>query len=41
MSQPLGSKDASLFRQVIRNFEQKQYKKGKPAGSSMTAQTIS
>ncbi|KAJ5983437.1 N-terminal acetyltransferase A complex subunit n.t1.c1 [Penicillium waksmanii] len=28
MPQPLNSKDQSLFRQVVRNFEQKQYKKG-------------
>ncbi|KAJ5814977.1 hypothetical protein N7474_006754 [Penicillium riverlandense] len=28
MPQPLNSKDASLFRQVVRNFEMKQYKKG-------------
>ncbi|KAI9815875.1 MAG: hypothetical protein M1832_005185 [Thelocarpon impressellum] len=28
MPQPLGSKDASLFRQVIRNYDSKQYKKG-------------
>ncbi|KAJ5133644.1 N-terminal acetyltransferase A complex subunit n.t1.c1 [Penicillium atrosanguineum] len=28
MPQPLNSKDQSLFRQVVRNFELKQYKKG-------------
>jgi hypothetical protein len=28
MPQPLGSKEASLFRQVVRNYENKQYKKG-------------
>ncbi|GLI75276.1 hypothetical protein PoHVEF18_003529 [Penicillium ochrochloron] len=28
MPQPLSSKDHALFRQVVRNFEQKQYKKG-------------
>ncbi|EPS33590.1 hypothetical protein PDE_08552 [Penicillium oxalicum 114-2] len=28
MPQPLSSKDQALFRQVVRNFEQKQYKKG-------------
>jgi N-alpha-acetyltransferase 15/16, NatA auxiliary subunit len=26
--QQLGHKDASLFRQVVRHFENKQYKKG-------------
>ncbi|KAJ5089461.1 hypothetical protein N7532_008145 [Penicillium argentinense] len=30
MPQPLNSKDQSLFRQVVRNFELKQYKKGAP-----------
>ena len=29
MPQPLNTKDQSLFRQVVRNFELKQYKKGK------------
>lgn len=28
MPQPLGSKEAALFRQVIRNYEDKQYKRG-------------
>jgi hypothetical protein len=28
MPQPLNSKESSLFRQVIRNYEDKQYKKG-------------
>jgi hypothetical protein len=28
MPQPLSSKESSLFRQVIRNYEDKQYKKG-------------
>ena len=28
MPQPLNSKESSLFRQVIRNYDLKQYKKG-------------
>jgi hypothetical protein len=28
MPQPLSSKDASSFRQVVRHYENKQYKKG-------------
>lgn len=28
MPQQLGSKDSSLFRQVVRHYENKQYKKG-------------
>lgn len=28
MPQPLSSKDGALFRQVVRNCENKQYKKG-------------
>lgn len=28
MPQPLSSKESSLFRQVIRNYDLKQYKKG-------------
>ena len=28
-NQQLGNKDSGLFRQVVRNFENKQYKKGK------------
>jgi N-alpha-acetyltransferase 15/16, NatA auxiliary subunit len=31
MSQTLGSKDSSLFRQVVKHYESKQYKKGKPS----------
>jgi len=34
MPQPLSAKENSLFRQVIRNYEDKQYKKGKPGGWS-------
>jgi hypothetical protein len=29
--QQLGHKDAALFRQIVRHFENKQYKKGKLA----------
>lgn len=28
MPQPLSSKESSLFRTVVRNYEDKQYKKG-------------
>lgn len=28
MPQPLNSKEQSLFRQVVKNYESKQYKKG-------------
>ena len=35
MPQPLGSKDASLFRQVIRNYDSKQFKKGIQTRSSL------
>ena len=29
MPQPLPSKEASLFRQLVKNYEAKQYKKGR------------
>lgn len=30
MPQPLSSKENSLFRQLVKNYETKQYKKGAP-----------
>jgi hypothetical protein len=38
MPQPLSSKESSLFRTVVRNYEDKQYKKGGHllGGSGMT-----
>jgi hypothetical protein len=36
MPQPLGSKDNSLFRQVVKNYETKQYKKGGTAPNPPT-----
>ena len=35
MPQPLSSRDASLFRQVIRNYEEKQYKRGLKAAEQI------
>ncbi|KAL2215787.1 NMDA receptor-regulated protein 1-domain-containing protein [Thermoascus aurantiacus ATCC 26904] len=35
MPQPLSSKDASLFRQVVRHYENKQYKKGLKAADQI------
>lgn len=34
MPQPLGSKDSSLFRQLVRHYENKQYKKGTSCSAS-------
>lgn len=37
MPQQLSSKDASLFRQVVRHYENKQYKKGEfPVAAGLT-----
>jgi len=35
MSQPLSTRDANLFRQVIRNYEDKQYKRGLKAAEQI------
>lgn len=35
MPQPLSSRDANLFRQVIRNYEEKQYKRGLKAAEQI------
>ena len=35
MPQPLSSKESSLFRQVIRNYEDKQYKRGLKAAEQI------
>jgi hypothetical protein len=39
--QQLGHKDAALFRQVVRHFENKQYKKGRFHSSTLGAWLIS
>ena len=38
MPQPLGSKDTSLFRQLVRHYENKQYKKGASCADLTTIQ---
>lgn len=35
MPQPLSSKENSLFRQLVKNYETKQYKKGAPTAASL------